>query len=78
MSEESLREPETGLNFEKVWQMFQERDRRMKETDRKISKLGSRIGDLVEELIFPNIMEKFRHRCAGSPKAHRKTAALCR
>jgi hypothetical protein len=31
----------------------------MKETDRKISKLGSRIGDLVEELIFPNILEKF-------------------
>jgi hypothetical protein len=31
----------------------------MRETDRKISKLGSRIGDLVEELILPNIMEKF-------------------
>jgi hypothetical protein len=31
----------------------------MKETDRKISRLGSRIGDLIEELIFPNIVEKF-------------------
>jgi hypothetical protein len=31
----------------------------MQETDRKISKLGSRIGDLVEELITPNILEKF-------------------
>ena len=36
-----------------------ETDRRMQETDRKISKLGSRIGDLVEELIVPNILEKF-------------------
>jgi hypothetical protein len=31
----------------------------MKETDRKISSLGSRLGELVEEIIFPNIVEKF-------------------
>jgi hypothetical protein len=31
----------------------------MQETDRKIGKLGNRIGDLVEELILPNILEKF-------------------
>jgi hypothetical protein len=91
MAEETLREPEMGLTFEKVWALFQESDRRMqesdrrmqesdrrmqesdrriqemdrrlretmRETDRKISKLGSRIGDLVEELIAPNILEKF-------------------
>jgi hypothetical protein len=70
MTEETVREPEMGLTFEKVWAMFQETDRkmqeimqetdrRMQETDRKISRLGSRIGDLVEELIVPNILEKF-------------------
>jgi hypothetical protein len=92
MAEETLREPQMGLTFEKVWAMFQETDRCMqeadrrmqetmdriieenaryrqeterilretsRETDRKISKLGSRIGDLVEELIAPNILEKF-------------------
>jgi hypothetical protein len=65
-SKTTVREPEMGLSFEKVWAMFQETDRkfqetdrRFKETDRKISKLGSRIGDLVEELIAPNILEKF-------------------
>jgi hypothetical protein len=36
-----------------------ETDRQMKETDRKISSLGSRLGELVEEIIFPNILEKF-------------------
>ncbi|MDR0598110.1 MAG: hypothetical protein LBG14_06350 [Treponema sp.] len=36
-----------------------ETDRQMKDTARKISNLGSRIGDLVEELIAPNIVEKF-------------------
>ncbi|MDR0597186.1 MAG: hypothetical protein LBG14_01605 [Treponema sp.] len=40
-------------------EQVRETDRQMKETDRKISKLGSRIGDLVEELIVPNIVEKF-------------------
>jgi hypothetical protein len=37
---------------------MQETDRHMKETDRKISKPGSRIGDLVEEPIAPTILEK--------------------
>ncbi|MDR0719427.1 MAG: hypothetical protein LBF78_07310 [Treponema sp.] len=88
MTEETLREPEMGLTFEKVWAMFQETarrmqetdrilrenalqmketdrkmqetDRKMRETDRKISNLGSRIGDLVEQMIVPNILEKFK------------------
>jgi hypothetical protein len=34
----------------------------MKETDRKISNLGSRIGDLVEQMIVPNILEKFKNK----------------
>jgi hypothetical protein len=66
MINETPREAEMGLTFEKVWAMFretdrkfQETDRKFQETDRKISKLGSRIGDLVEELIVPNILEKF-------------------
>jgi hypothetical protein len=59
MGNEIPHEPEMGLNFEKVWAMFQETDRKFRETDRKISKLGSRIGDLVEELIAPNVLEKF-------------------
>jgi hypothetical protein len=40
-------------------EMTKETDRQFRETDRKISKLGSRIGDLVEELIVPNLLEKF-------------------
>ena len=59
MSEESLREPQMGLTFEKVWAMFQETRLQMQETDRKISSLGSKLGDLIEELIFPNLPEKF-------------------
>jgi hypothetical protein len=66
MINENTREPQMGLNFEKVWAMFQETDRKFqetdrkfRETDRKISKLGDRFGDLVEHLVAPNILEKF-------------------
>ncbi|MDR1618865.1 MAG: hypothetical protein LBS06_07460 [Treponema sp.] len=106
MIAETTREPEMGLTFEKVWAMFQETDRRMREsrvetdrrledtdrrleemgrffresrvemdrffresrmetdrqfreTDRKIGKLGGRLGELVEHLVAPNILEKF-------------------
>ena len=34
MAEETVREPQMGLTFEKVWAMFQETDRKMQETDR--------------------------------------------
>ncbi|MDR1446543.1 MAG: hypothetical protein LBI90_06600, partial [Treponema sp.] len=94
MQEETIREPEMGLTFEKVWAMFQETDRKMqemaletdrrmqetdrkmqetarqmKETDRKISSLGSKLGDLIEELIFPNILEKFNRLGYGFGRA---------
>jgi hypothetical protein len=66
IQENALQMKETDLKFQETERLIQENalqmketDRRFKETDRKISKLGSRIGDLVEELITPNILEKF-------------------
>ena len=62
------------LTFEKVWEMFRETDRkfqetreqmtdtdrRMKETDRIIGRLGNRFGEMVEHMVVPNIIGKFR------------------
>ena len=73
MGQAQTHQPQMGLDFEKVWAMFQETDKKfqetdqkfqetreqMKETDRKISKLGSRIGQLIEQLTASNILEKF-------------------
>ncbi|MDR3356929.1 MAG: hypothetical protein LBO04_07055 [Spirochaetaceae bacterium] len=66
MVTEDKRESRMDLTFEKVWAMFQETDRKFQETDRKfqetdrqISKLGNRLGDLVEHIITPNLLEKF-------------------
>jgi hypothetical protein len=75
MTTENKHEPQIDLTFEKVWIMFQETNRQLKEmaretdreikelsreTDRKISKLGSRVGELVEHLVAPNLLEKFK------------------
>jgi hypothetical protein len=50
---------ETDRKMQETDRKMQETDRKMQETDRKISRLGGRIGDLVEQLIVPNILEKF-------------------
>ncbi|MDR1509850.1 MAG: hypothetical protein LBS53_09450 [Synergistaceae bacterium] len=48
------REPEMGLTFEKVWAMFQESDRRMREsseeTDRQIRKLSEETDRQIREV----------------------------
>ena len=54
-------------NFEQTKQLFAETDRKMKETDRlsketerKISALGSRIGEIVENMIGNDIIAQFQ------------------
>jgi len=41
-------------------EMSQETSRKMKETDRKISALGSRIGEIVENMVKGKIVQKFQ------------------
>jgi hypothetical protein len=63
-----------GLDFEQVWaalmenrEQLKETDRivkevaeRQKETDRQIGKLGDRFGEMVEYMVLPNLVNKFR------------------
>jgi hypothetical protein len=69
-----VHEPRRDLSFSEVWAALmelresqKETDRKMKETadqmketDWKISRLGSRIGDLIEHLTASNILEEFK------------------
>jgi hypothetical protein len=59
MEETDRQMKETDRQMKETDRQMKETDRQMKETDRKISSLGSRLGELVEEIIFPNILEKF-------------------
>jgi len=67
---------ETDLKFNETDRKFQETDRRFKETDRlirelskkmdgtraEIGRLGNRLGDFVEGLIKPSLVQLFQHR----------------
>jgi hypothetical protein len=66
-------EHEGGLTFEKVWEMFQETDRKfqeigrkqaetarqMKETDKRVGELTNRYGEISEHMIIPNLKLTF-------------------
>jgi hypothetical protein len=60
MRETDRKMQETDRYLQETSRIVRENALRMKETDRKISSLGSRIGDLVEQMIVPNILEKFK------------------
>jgi len=56
------------LTYEGILEMFRQTDRmiqetnlQMKETNRKISALGSRIGEIIEHMVSGNIAAKFRN-----------------
>jgi len=48
-----------GLTFEKVWAMFQETDRIVKENARQMGDLHNRFGEMAEHLVAPGIHERF-------------------
>jgi len=47
-------------SFESVWASLQETDRIVKENARIIGKLGKRMGEVVEYMVVPSLMDKFR------------------
>ena len=57
MQETDRRIEESNWKFD---QMREETDRLMKETSKKISALGSRIGEIIESMVEGNIVEKFQ------------------
>lgn len=72
------------LTREDIWEMFRETDRQFKETDRRfkesekrlkevtenINRLGSRLGDFVEESVRPAAVRLFRERGIDVHEVH--------
>jgi hypothetical protein len=66
--------PEWKTSVDEIWAMFRETDRRfketdkqmketakrMKETDKRVGEITGRLGDIVEHMVVPNLVEKFR------------------
>jgi hypothetical protein len=51
---------ETERQIKETALQMKETDRRMKELQKSMGKLGSRFGELVEHLVSPNLLEKFK------------------
>ncbi|MDR0709574.1 MAG: hypothetical protein LBF77_05875 [Spirochaetaceae bacterium] len=80
-------DPHDPPTFEKVWKMFQESDkklqetweqikatdRQMKETDKKVGELTNRFGTVVEHMIVPNLLAKFKDFDFTFEVAHKNT-----
>jgi 3-methyladenine DNA glycosylase/8-oxoguanine DNA glycosylase len=57
-------------SFESVWATLQEVAKRQEENARQIGKLGSRMGEVIEHMVAPNLREKFRELGYDFPKAN--------
>jgi hypothetical protein len=81
-----------GLTFEKVWAAIQATNEQMKETDRivketslqmkatdkRVGELTNRFGEVVEYMVVPNLVVKFRELEFEFTKAHRDTEIVDR
>jgi len=57
-------------SFESVWAILQEVAKRQEATDRQIGKLGSRMGEVIEHMVAPNLRDKFRELGYDFPQAN--------
>jgi hypothetical protein len=51
---------ETDRSFQELRERMKDTDRQMKETDKKVGELTSRFGDMVEHMVVPNLLAKFK------------------
>jgi hypothetical protein len=49
-----------GMTFEETWAIVQETSLQVKDTNRRVGELTGRFGEVVEHMIVPNLVEKFR------------------
>jgi hypothetical protein len=61
------------LEWEEIHRLTKETDRKMQETGRQIGKLGNRFGEMVEYMIVPNLVARFKELGFEFNETHRDT-----
>ncbi|MDR2538001.1 MAG: hypothetical protein LBC46_06835 [Treponema sp.] len=69
---------ETDKLFKETREQIKETDKQMKLTDKRIGELGNRFGDIVEYMIVPNLVERFRELGFEFTRTHRDTEIVDR
>jgi uncharacterized protein YukE len=77
MKETDRRMEETDRRIEETARQIEETGRQMKETDRQFNKrfgeFTNRLGEVVEYMVVPNLVEKFRNLGFTFTRAHQNT-----
>jgi chromosome segregation ATPase len=73
MKETDQRLKETDRMIKETDRQMKETDRRMKETDKRLGKITNRFGEMVEYMVVPNLVAKFRELNFEFEKTHRDT-----
>jgi alpha-galactosidase/6-phospho-beta-glucosidase family protein len=63
----------TGRQIEETGRQMKETDRKMKETDKKLGELTNRFGTMVEHMVVPNLLAKFKSLGFTFEVAHKNT-----
>jgi hypothetical protein len=51
---------ETGLKFQETDKLIRATEKQMKETDKRVGELTNRFGDMVEYMVVPDLLSKFK------------------
>ncbi|MFO1433982.1 MAG: DUF3782 domain-containing protein [Candidatus Competibacteraceae bacterium] len=60
--ENERRSQEADRRSQELDRRFQETDRRLRELDKQIGRLGNRLGDFVQEMVAPSVVQLFAER----------------
>jgi uncharacterized coiled-coil DUF342 family protein len=63
----------TDAQIKATGEQMKETDRQMKETDKRIGKLGNRFGEMIEYMVVPNLVTKFKNLGFTFEKTHQNT-----
>jgi hypothetical protein len=64
---------ETDRQMKETDRQMKETDRRMKETDKRVGEITNRFGEMVEYMVVPNLVAKFKELNFEFEKTHRDT-----
>jgi hypothetical protein len=78
MKETDRQMKENARRMKETDQRIEETARQMKETDRRLGKLTNRFGEVIEHMIVPNLVAKFRELGFEFTKATRNTEIVDR
>jgi hypothetical protein len=78
VKENAIQMKETDKRMKETDRQMKETYRQMKETDKRVGEITNRFGEMVEYMVVPNLVAKFRELHFEFEKTHRDTVIASR